>query len=263
MSLSITGKTAIVTGAARGIGLAIAKHFLERGANVMCADCDEGALQTAWDDLPEQARLFAGDLSQKLAMANLVSATIDAFDRVDVLVNAQRAIATCDPLCTDEEVLDSMLRRNMMAGLRLSQLVARRMIGQEGGDERQAGAIVNVSGHLAGRSQPELLAYSISCAAQDQATRGLALALAGHRIRVNGVAFAGVMSDKLQLALREDPELRDELLEGTPLGRVAAADELAETVHYLVSGGAGFVTGQILTVDGGRGLYDPVQVPVY
>lgn len=263
MSLSISGKTAIVTGAARGIGLAIAKHFLERGANVMCADCDEAALQTAWDEAPEQARLFTGDLSQKLASANLVSATIDAFDRVDILVNAQRAIATSDPLCTDGEVLESMLRRNMMAGLRLSQMVARRMIGQDDGDERQAGAIVNVAGHMADRARPELLAYSIACAAQDQATRGLALALAPHRIRVNGVAFASVMSDKLQLALREEPELRDALLEGTPLRRIAAADELAETVQYLVSGGAGFVTGQILTVDGGRGLYDPVQVPVY
>lgn len=263
MSLSVQGKTAIVTGAARGIGLAIAQHLAERGAKVIFADGDEDALHQATSGHdPAQVRSFSGDMSQRLAMANLLSATLDAFDRVDILVNAHRYVRASDPLDTDVDTLEEMLRQNMLAGLRLSQLVAKRMIKQAESEpsEAQAGAIVNLSTLAAQRPIPALLGYSIACAAQEQATRGLALALAPHRIRVNGVSFSSVMSHELQTGLREDSSLRDRIIAGTPMGRIAAADELAETVHYLVSEGARFVTGQIITVDGGRSLTDPVKV---
>lgn len=182
MSLSIQGKSAIVTGAARGIGLAIARHFQAAGANVMFADSDEPALMA---ELGEQAaadgpvRAFAGDLGQKLTLANLVSATIDAFDRVDILVNAHRMVQGCDPLAVSEEFLGDMLRQNMSSGLRLSQMVARRMMAQaeEAGEGAlQNGAIVNVTSLAADWPQPQMLAYSIASAAQAQATRSLASA---------------------------------------------------------------------------------------
>lgn len=263
MSLSVQGKTAIVTGAGRGIGLAIAQHLAARGANVVFADGDEEALQQAISDHDEaKVRRFAGDMSQRLAMANLLSATLDAFDRVDILVNAHRFVRASDPLDTDADTLEEMLRQNMLAGLRMSQLVAKRMIKQAETEpsDAQAGAIVNLSTLAAQRPVPALLGYSIACAAQEHATRGLALALAPHRIRVNGVSFSSVMSHELQIGLREDSTLRDRIIAGTPMARIAAADELAETVHYLVSDGARFVTGQIITVDGGRSLIDPVNV---
>lgn len=267
MTLSISGKTAIVTGAGKGVGLAIARHFAECGANVMCADHDEHALCSGVGESRDgRVRYYCADMNQKLAMANLLSATIDAFDRVDILVNAHRLMTPGDPLCTDEEVLESMLRKNMMSGLRLSQIVAKRMIQQaESNDDqvRQVGSIVSLSGQVNGRIQPDLMAYSIACAAQHQAVRGLALALAPHHIRVNGVAFSSVMSDQLQTRLKENPDWRARIIDCTPMGRIAAADELVETVHYLVSEGAGFVTGQILNVDGGRSLSDATGVPVY
>lgn len=263
MSTSIQGKTAIVTGAGRGIGLAIARHFVDRGANVMFADSDEALLEAELGTLPDNEgpiRSFAADMSEKLAMANLLSATLDAFDRVDILVNAHRLVKATDPLDTDVDKLDEMLRQNMTAALRMSQLVARRMIKQaeDAPDEEQAGAIVNISTLAGARPIPELLGYSIACAALDHATRGLALALAPYRIRVNGVSFSSIMSHELKKAIREDGGLRDKVIAGTPLGRIAAADELAETALYLVSGGSGFVTGQVLIVDGGRSLADPV-----
>lgn len=267
MSLSIQGKTAIVTGAGRGVGLAIAQHFVERGANVMFADRDEAALDAVTADYDAgnpQVLTFAGNMSEKLAMANLLSATLDSFERVDILVNAHRFVRGSDPLDTDPGVLEEMLRQNMICGLRLSQMVATRMIKQaeDKSDLAQVGAIVNISTLAAIRPVPAMLGYSIACAAQEQATRGLALALAPHRIRVNGVSFSSVMSHELKLALKDTPGLRDQIISGTPLGRIASADELAETVHYLVSEGARFVTGQILSVDGGRSLADPVTSQV-
>jgi 7-alpha-hydroxysteroid dehydrogenase len=267
MSVSVQGKVAIVTGAARGVGLAIARHLVERGASVMFADNDEAALNSVISDYHDdqnQVRRFAGNMSEKLCMANLLSATLDAFDRVDILVNAHRFVRNSDPLDTDMDALEEMLRQNMLAGLRLSQMVAKRMIKQAEGEgpTAQTGAIVNISTLAARRPVPTMLGYSIACAAQEQATRGLALALAEHRIRVNGVSFSSVMSYELQCALKDDPEKRAQIIAGTPLGRIAPADELSEAVHYLVSDGARFVTGQILTVDGGRSLADPVTAHI-
>ena len=269
MSLSIAGKTAIVTGAAAGVGLAIGRHFVDRGARVMFADNDEARLA---DELRDEAaeegeiRYFGGDLSQKLTLANLLSATVDAFERIDIVVNASRGIIASDALNPDDPALETMLNLNLLSSLRLSQMAAKRMISQAQKEEQTegpVGAIVNVSTLAAERAQPELLAYSISGAALNQATRSLAVALAPHRIRVNAVSVGSVMTASLQAKLKDNPDWRDTITEGTPLGRIAAANELVHSVQYLASEGSGFVTGQILNVDGGRGLLDPVQVPAY
>ena len=266
MGFSIEGKTAIVTGAANGIGLAVGRHFLDRGANVMFADMDEARLADeigeTTDDSP--SRYFAGDLREKLTIANLLSATIDAFDRVDILVNGSRQMLPSDPLDPDDRSIETLLEQNLMASLRLTQLVAKRMIKQgEGQEEGQLGSIVNISSIASRRTQPELLGYSVSNAALDQMTRSMAVALAPHRIRVNAVAFGSVMSASLKGALKENRDYRGEIEENTPLGRIASPRELAEAVQWLASEGAGFVTGQIMTVDGGRTLLDPVTAPAH
>lgn len=266
MSFSIAGKTAIVTGAANGIGLAVARHFADHGANVMFADLDEQRLIKEVGESREDGnvRYFAGDLREKLTIANLLSATIDAFESIDILVNGCRQVATSDPLDPEDDALDTMLAQNLKTSLRLSQYVAKRMIKQsEGREEGQVGSIVNLSSIASRRLHPDLLAYSVSTAAVDQMTRALALALAPHRIRVNAVAFGSVMSASLQDALKENPGHRAKIEQNTPLGRVAAASELADAIQYLASEGSGFMTGQILTVDGGRTLVDPVAASTH
>lgn len=269
MSFSIQGKTAIVTGSANGIGLAIARHFQDKGANVMFADIDEDRLEA---EVGEEARaegsvrMFAGDLCEKLTIANLLSATMDAFGRVDILVNASRMMKISDPLKVGEDAVEELLNQNLFTALRLSQMTAKRMILQAEKNPDHSGpvgTIVNLSSIAATRTQPWLLGYSIACAAVDQMTRSMAVALAPKGIRVNAVAIGSVLSGSLQTALKEHPDFRSAIEQGTPLGRVAPATELVDTVQYLASDASAFVTGQILTVDGGRSLIDAVAAPAH
>ena len=268
MSFSIEGKTAIVTGAANGVGLAIGKHFLKMGANVVFADMDEDRLKSEITDYAEddsKARIFAGDLRQKLTIANLLSATIDAFERVDILVNASRQVLLSDPLSVDDTSVEDLMDQNLMTALRLSQAVARRMIKQaaDRDDDAYVGSIVNLSSIAARRTHPDLLAYSVSSAALDQMTRSMAVALASKRIRVNAVAFGSVMSASLKGTLRENDDMRESIVHNTPLQRIASPNEVADAVQYLASDAAGFVTGQVITVDGGRTLIDPTAVAAH
>ncbi len=266
MSFSIAGKTVIVTGSANGIGLAIGRHFAAAGANVMFADVDEKRLA---EELGGQAdegnvRYFAGDLREKLTIANLLSATLDAFDQVDILVNGARQVIPTDPLDLEDDSVRTLLNQNLMPALRLSQLVANRMIKQaEGTEGGQAGSIINLSSIAGRRTHPDLLAYSVASAALDQLTRSLAVTFAPHRIRVNSIAMGSVMSASLQSALKDNRDFRRDIERHTPLARIAAPTELVETAQFLASEAAGFVTGQVLTIDGGRTLLDPVAVPAH
>ncbi|MFT4715465.1 MAG: 7-alpha-hydroxysteroid dehydrogenase [Paracoccaceae bacterium] len=269
MSFSIAGKTAIVTGAANGVGLAIARHFVTQGAHVMFADIDEDKLAAEVDAIStedNQAKFYAGDLRKKLTLANLLSATIDEFDRVDILVNASRQVLRSDPLNPDDDAFSTLMDQNVVTSLRLSQIIAKRMIKQAEDDETPGGnigSIINLSSIAAGRTHAGLMSFSIACAALDQMTRSMAVALSEHRIRVNAVAIGSVMSASLRDALKDDSDLRGRVTDATPLGRIGEADEVAEAVQYLASESSSFVTGQILTVDGGRTLIDPVMAPAH
>ena len=267
MSFSIAGKTAIVTGAASGIGLAIGRQFAEKGANVMFADMDEKALAAELGDQADDSniRYFAGDLRERLTIANLLSATLDAFDEVDVLVNGARQVMPSDPLDPEDDTVMALLRQNLMPALRLSQAVAKRMIKQgEGRDaEELRGSIINLSSIAARRTHPDLMAYSVSTAALDQMTRSLAVALAPHRIRVNAVALGSVMSASLKSTLKDNRDYRQDIETHTPLSRIASPSELADAAQFLASDASGFMTGQIMTLDGGRTLLDPVAAPAH
>ena len=235
----------------------------------MLADMDEDRLVAEVEAIRSEdsnPAYFAGDLREKLTQANLISATIAEFDHIDILVNASRQVALSDPLNQEDDGFEALLEQNVTANLRLSQIVARRMIKQAEDAESTEGCIgtiVNLSSIASHRVLPELMSYSIASAALDQLTRSFAVALAQYRIRVNGVAFGSIMTASLQNQLREDSELRQMVTDATPLARIGQADDVTEAVQYLASEAAGFVTGQILTVDGGRSLLDRVERPAH
>jgi 7-alpha-hydroxysteroid dehydrogenase len=186
---------------------------------------------------------------------------------VDILVNASRRCAISDPLDPEGDAVEMLWQQNVMTALRLSQVVARRMVqcadkaGVEAGTP--IGCIINLSAMAATRSQKGLLGYSIASAAVEQMTRAMALELADKGIRVNAVSFGSVMSASLHGALKENPDWRGMIEDTTPMRRIAGPEELAETVQYLASDAARFVTGQVVCVDGGRGIVDAVPVPAF
>ncbi|WP_334193777.1 SDR family NAD(P)-dependent oxidoreductase [Pararhodobacter sp.] len=268
MSFSIEGKTAIITGAATGIGHAIARHFVDEGANVVFSDMNEKRLKSGCDDLTDlpNCRLFAGDLREKLNVANLLSTALDAFDRVDILINATRSFAVTDPLDPADTSVETLLDHNLNVALRTSQAVARRMIlqaEQEDTKPQVAGAIINISSIAAHRTQPQLLGFSISNAALEQMTRSLAVSLAPQAIRVNAIAVGSLMSGTLRDTIAEHPEYREAIIAGTPLHRIGTASEVAELAQFLASSASAFMTGQIVTLDGGRSVLDTVQRPAH
>ncbi len=255
-----------MTGAATGVGLAISSHFAEQGANVMFADSDVKSLKSEMDPSKENTASFAGDFSEKLSRINLLNETVSRFDRVDILVNAARQVTLSNAGSENSEALEEMFKQNFRQHYNLSWLAARKFMEQaknrpEGHDS--IGAIVNISSIAAQRMVPELVEYSVSCAAQDQLTRSMAVALAPSGIRVNAVSFGSVMSKSLAAKLNSCPGHRDLIANATPLGRIADAKDVASAVQFLASDSSRFVTGQILTVDGGRSLLDRSTSPYH
>jgi 7-alpha-hydroxysteroid dehydrogenase len=262
----LDGKTAIITSAALDVGRAIAQRFVEAGAQVMLADDDDAALISMEEDLgddKERLARFHYVAQDKLCIQNLIAATVDRFDRIDILVNsASKFSAPGAFLDLPTEDFDTAFGDNVRSVFQLSQAVAKRMMAQAGEDNPVTGSIVNVSSIAAVRTVPQLLTFSVSCAALDQLTRSMAISLAPEGIRVNSIALGGVMTDRLQDAFREHETLRDDMVAVTPMGRLAEMEEAADAALYLASDAASYVTGQILAVDGGRTLLDPLASPV-
>ncbi len=259
------GKIAIVAGAAGGVGRAIARRFAEAGARLMLVDTDDAGLDQTIDAIetpPENLARFAHAIEDKLGVTNLIAATIDAFERIDIVVTSARVRAAGGLFELTAADFDAAVSGNVRSAFLLTQLVAKRMIQQREADPDFAGALVNISSIAARRTVPGLMAYSVSTAALDQFTRSAAACLAPHGIRVNAVALGAVMTTNLRQALHENEALRDEIAAVTPLGRVGEAEEAAEAALFLASPAAGFITGQIVAVDGGRTVLDPLTSTV-
>ncbi len=243
-------RVAIVTGAARGIGLAIAKRFVAEGAKVMLADINEKDGAAAAKALGGHARFVRCDVGDAKDAARLVNETIKAFGGVDLLVNNAGIIHGAEFLELKEEDFDRVLRVNLKGSFLVGQAAARRMVEQVKAGKKP-GAIVNMSSTNALVAIPNHAPYAVSKGGVAQLTRVMALALAPYGIRVNAIGPGSIMTEILK-SVATDREAKRRILSRTPLGRIGEPEEIASVAAFLASDDASYMTGETVYVDGGR-----------
>ncbi len=261
--MSLKDKVAIVTGAARGIGLACARRLAEDGATVVIADIDAEAGAVAAEDLAQAGHAVSYaecDVGEKLALLNLVAETVSGHERIDILVNNAAVLDSAPFLDLEEEEFDRVLRVNLRGPLLLSQAVARRMVAQvEAGGA--PGSIINMSSVNAVFALPDHVGYSVAKGGLTQLTRAMALALAPHGIRVNAIGPGSIRTPMLE-QVATDEAAAHRILSRTPIGRFGEPEEVAAIAAFLASDAASYVTGTTIFADGGRlPLNYTVEVP--
>jgi glucose 1-dehydrogenase len=246
--LKLKDRIAIVTGSARGIGLAIAERFVAEGARViMCDVLDEAGVTAA-------SRIGANyhhcDVSKAADVKSLVAATVRDFGAVDILVNNAAISIAKDFLDVTEEDFDRVIGVNLKGSFLMLQAVAREMVKQIAAG-RKAGAIVNMSSVNDTLAIPQIAPYTMSKGGVKQLTAVSALALASHGIRVNGIGPGSIRTDMLAGTL-QDKAAMNRAMSRTPLGRVGEPSEVASVATFLASDDASYISGQIIYVDGAR-----------
>jgi NAD(P)-dependent dehydrogenase (short-subunit alcohol dehydrogenase family) len=245
-SFSLADRVAIVTGASRGIGAAIARVFVDAGAKVVLAARKAEALQQLAQELGPAAHPFAAHTGKEADCAALVAEAVRRFGKADLLVNNAGTNPYFGPLMNAETAAwDKTFEVNLKGYYWTSRELARHLV-----DRNAPGAIVNVASVLGLRASPLQGIYGMTKAAVISMTRTLAVELGAARIRVNAIA-PGLVDTRLASALVSDDALSRLWLERTPMGRVANPDEIAGAALYLASEASSYVTGEVLVVDGG------------
>ena len=234
----------VVTGASSGIGRATAAAFAMRGAATLLVGRDAERLDDAAGSIPDAVALRA-DLTAPHAADLVVAAALDAFGRIDVLVNNAGAFATAPLAGTDEHLLATLLQTNVTAPAALARAALPTLAASRG-------SIVNVSSTFGHRAAPGASAYAASKAALESLTRSWSVELADKGIRVNAVAPGPTATPILQRAGLTPEQAADherDMIRRVPLARLGAPEEVAEVIVDIAI--SPYVTGQVLAVDGG------------
>ncbi|MDD7911887.1 SDR family oxidoreductase [Pseudovibrio exalbescens] len=250
--MSLAGKTAVVTGAARGIGFAVAKRYVTDGVRVVLADHDEKAGLAAEEQLREigEATFVSCNVAERLDVRNLVAETLDAYGEIDILVNNAGIVATGSFLELKEDAFDNVLDVNIKGAFLCSQIVGQHMVErvENGG---KPGCIINMSSINSVVAIAEQVAYCVSKGALNQLTKASSLTLAPFGIRVNGIG-PGSINTEMMAAVNEDEAKRRRVMSRTPMARIGEPEEIAGIAAFLASDDASYITGQTIFADGGR-----------
>lgn len=251
---NLSGRTAVVTGAASGLSQAIAVGFAAYGADVVAADITEDGLKTTVEHITAAGRKGLAvpcDISQPEHVKALFEAVDKAFGRVDILVNGPYAFARARPEDLTVDEWNRAIAVCLTGFFICSQEAGRRMIKQgTGGSIINIGSIAGVS--ALGRGN---FVYSIAKSGVHQMTRELATEWAQHKIRVNALVPAQMRTPSVKAWLddpKTDPNLVAHLLKGIPMNRLGEAEDIVGPAVFLASDAAAFVTGVLLPVDGGN-----------
>jgi 7-alpha-hydroxysteroid dehydrogenase len=255
----VDGRVAIVTGAGRGIGAAIAATYAEAGADVVLTARTESTLHEVAETVRgfgREALVAPGDVNDLGFLADLVDRTVTELGRVDLVVNNAGGSVSRPTLATEPRALEQSFHFNVSAPLELVRLAVPHML------ERGGGAVVNI-GSVAGiNANRGSLTHSVTKAALAQMTRVMASDLAP-RVRVNAVLPGAIETESLRWWLDEKaPDARSVMIQNTPMRRNGTPEDIAAAVLFLSSPAASWITGKLLEVDGGAlGAVLPNDLP--
>ena len=244
------GKTILVTGGARGIGLACARRFAEEGGDVLMVDLDAAAVEEAAASLRGAGGRVAtavADVGSGEDVSRVFDQIERVFGRLDVVIANAGVYTSADFLAVTEADFDRVLRTNLKSVFLCGQAAAKMMV-----RHGCIGSTVNMSSINAVIVNPDAVPYAVSKGGVNQLTKAMAISLSSHGIRVNALGPGTILTDLARGAVLHDASAHARILSRTPLGRLGMPEEVAAAAAFLASDDASYITGQTLYVDGGR-----------